>query len=78
MANQSAHFGSIPLIATVGWLICNIILEKVQYVGIYFVHCSVLQFYLGLDQPQVCGDDAVAGILGGALFLIVGLHMAGI
>jgi len=66
-----AYFGSIPLIATVGWLICNIIPENVQYVGIYFVLCSALQFYLGCRiGRQVCGDDAVAGILGGALFLI--------
>jgi hypothetical protein len=66
-----AYFGSIPLIATVGWLSRNVIPENIQYFGIYFALCSALQFYFGYRiSRRVCGDDAVAGILGGALFLI--------
>jgi Family of unknown function (DUF6311) len=65
-----AYFDSMPLLATIGWLIRAIIPANFQYFGIYFLFCSILQFYFGYRiSRRICGGDNIAGVLGGALFL---------
>jgi Family of unknown function (DUF6311) len=68
---SAAYFDSIPIVALAGWLVRDFIPQNFQYFGIYFALCDMLQFYFGSRiSRRVCGDDPVAGILGGALFLI--------
>jgi hypothetical protein len=66
----AAYFDSIPLLATIVWIVRTIIPGGFQYFGIYFLFCSVLQFYFGYRiSRQVCGGDNIAGVLGGGFFL---------
>lgn len=67
----AAYLDSIPVIAMAGWLVRDFIPQNFQYFGIYFALCAALQFYFGSRiSRRICGDDPVAGILGGAFFLI--------
>lgn len=67
----AASFDCIPLLAMGAWLVRGILPENFQYLGLYFVLCSVLQFYFGYRiSRRACGNDAIAGIAGGALFLV--------
>jgi hypothetical protein len=65
-----AYFDSIPLIATMGWIIRDLLPQDFQYFGLYFFVCSALQFYFGFKvSRRVCGGRKLAGVLGGIFFL---------
>jgi hypothetical protein len=65
-----AYFDAIPLIATIGWLVRNVIPQDFQYFGAYFALCCILQFYFGYRiSRRICRGSDLAGLLGGALFL---------
>jgi len=66
-----AYFDNIPLLAVVGWLFRGILPENFQYFGLYFALWCVLQFSFGYRiSRRASGDNAVAGIIGAAFFLI--------
>jgi len=65
-----AYLDSIPLLATLFWVIRGVLPQNFQYFGIYFVLCCILQFYFGFRiSRRLCHGDRMAGVLGGALFL---------
>jgi hypothetical protein len=65
-----AYLDSIPLLATLGWILGGLLPEDFQYFGLYFLLCSALQFYFGFRiSRRMFGGDTMAGVLGGCFFL---------
>jgi hypothetical protein len=66
-----AYLDSIPLVATLFWLIRGILPENFQYLGLYFAVCSALQYFFGYRiSRRLCAGSRIAGVLGGCLFLM--------
>src|SRR4051812_1855232 len=66
-----AYFDCIPLLAAAGWVVRDLLPDRVQYFGLYYLACCVLQFYFGFRiSRRLCGGNAFAGALGGGLFLM--------
>jgi Family of unknown function (DUF6311) len=71
LGESIAYLDSIPLLASICWLIRGILPDNFQYLGLYFALCCVLQFYFGFRiSRRLCNGDNIGGILGGCLFLI--------
>jgi hypothetical protein len=65
-----AYFDSIPLVATLCWIIRGLLPENFQYLGIYFVVCCILQFYFGYRiSRRLCNGSRMAGVFGAAMFM---------